>query len=640
MPQTNVIFKLYSMNIYRIMSLFLRHFICARQQTKAQFTGLGLYTIVSSLQQMSTNWNVDSDITRNLGNMGVSDYFPVQKMVIPLIMRLNSKDCLITRDICVSAPTGSGKTLAYAVPIVSLLCRRQTIRLRALVILPSRELASQVFSVICHLITGTDLRVINCIGQTDFHEEQQLLVGPLAENIANCDSLESLFSNRRLYSRETSAAYGSSNVDILVCTPGRLIEHLQRTRGFSLKSLRFLVLDEADKLLGNAYHYWVKKLIDSTREIDDHDHEHGSDLSQSSLGKRTYNGQANGAGQIAMDSGCKRTFHRPPLQRLLFSATLTDNPAKLALLGIRNPVILKTEAMHRNASIGGPEGDQAVGAEATSVSVSRVKEFVLPSTLREYVRVCDTTVRPLHLIGILLEAVSSTLSGFTPDLETSATGSSEKDNQQPFYRNTCSGEQDMCIVFSSSVDMTHRLARLLQLFNGQHAEYLSSSGGTQSNEPPFRGRVAEISRLTSAEERAAVFQDCLRGKIKVLVSSDNMARGIDLPNVKLVINYDQPKFSKTYVHRVGRTARAGKDGYCITLLKNGQSGVFRKMRSEIEGGYWASVSSGATDLALMTAVTAKCKISKSTLENATEIYNIALKNLQPLLDDENKQHES
>lgn len=58
------------------------------------------------------------------------------------------------------------------------------------------------------------------------------------------------------------------------------------------------------------------------------------------------------------------------------------------------------------------------------------------------------------------------------------------------------------------------------------------------------------------------------GEIQVLISSDAMTRGMDVEGVKNVINYDMPKFIKTYIHRAGRTARAGQSGRCFTLLRN------------------------------------------------------------------------
>lgn len=71
-------------------------------------------------------------------------------------------------------------------------------------------------------------------------------------------------------------------------------------------------------------------------------------------------------------------------------------------------------------------------------------------------------------------------------------------------------------------------------------------------------------------------------QVRVLVSSDGMARGIDLPNVAVVVNYDVPSHAKTYVHRVGRTARAGRKGASYSLVKRGQENQFQRMRASVD----------------------------------------------------------
>ncbi|CAN0105308.1 unnamed protein product, partial [Laminaria digitata] len=77
-----------------------------------------------------------------------------------------------SRDICVSAPTGSGKTLVFVLGVLQALIRRRVARLRALVLLPSRDLAMQVHAVFERYSRGTGLRVGLAIGQTNFLEEQ------------------------------------------------------------------------------------------------------------------------------------------------------------------------------------------------------------------------------------------------------------------------------------------------------------------------------------------------------------------------------------------------------------------------------------------------------------------------------------
>ena len=67
-------------------------------------------------------------------------------------------------------------------------------------------------------------------------------------------------------------------------------------------------------------------------------------------------------------------------------------------------------------------------------------------------------------------------------------------------------------------------------------------------------------------KRSTILTKFTRGKIDVLVCTDALARGIDIGQIDYVLSYDCPKFIKTYIHRVGRTARAGKCGYAITIL--------------------------------------------------------------------------
>lgn len=82
--------------------------------------------------------------------------------------------------------------------------------------------------------------------------------------------------------------------------------------------------------------------------------------------------------------------------------------------------------------------------------------------------------------------------------------------------------------------------------------------------------VGEFSSLLPTTARSALLESCIRNEVNILVSSDGMSRGVDLPNVAYVVNYDIPSHFKTYVHRVGRTARAGRDGVALTLVQSGQ----------------------------------------------------------------------
>lgn len=105
--------------------------------------------------------------------------------------------------------------MAYAVPIIEALIDRVVPRIRALVVVPTRDLAVQVKQTFQELIKGSDLKIGMVIGSTLLSTEQTKIMDRNNE----------------------------SKIDILISTPGRLIDHLQQTRGFNLKHLKFLVLD-------------------------------------------------------------------------------------------------------------------------------------------------------------------------------------------------------------------------------------------------------------------------------------------------------------------------------------------------------------------------------------------------------------
>ena len=586
-------------------------------------------------------WSLNESLAKNLLSSGVESFFPVQVDVIPKLLQQNANQCIEPQDICVSAPTGSGKTLSYAVPIVNTLLLDKSPRLRALILLPSRELANQVYEVFCKLSAGTELKIAVATGQTDFEQEQRLILGAFAPQKANHGSvraIEEKFSNRYLYSFADNSQHGKCSVDVLVCTSGRLLDHLQLTKGFTLQYLRFLVLDEADRLLGNAYHGWVRSLVHSASETT-------QSLSKVAEDSRPQKKQRVDETAVVEDLDLVHSYLsvKPPLQRLLFSATLTDNPSKLAMLGIYSPLLIHSSSYGPPAA-GGARGAAAGGAGADDALVGDEEEddaepkegedatkmgFTLPTGLTEARVICESEQRPITLVSLILEALSDGAEGGGDAAEGQAAPSTETEGSKKSankhqHRGLCGDAGSMCIVFTSSVEETHRLCKLLQLINGQldmNGQYVKTTAAASSFK--FRGRVEEMSRSVRADERARIMQGCQSGAVSVLVSSDHMARGIDLPNIRLVINYDPPKHVKTYVHRVGRTARAQRTGHCITMLNVGQVGTFRKLRGQV----------GETELTndQFNILIKKGSIRKSTQEGIMEVYKRALKRLPSII---------
>ena len=572
----------------------------------------------------SSYWNLPQFLVNNLKADSYTNFFPIQCMVIPDVIE-SERNAHIrgARDVCCHAPTGSGKTLSFVLPLLTALYNnnesstdnnnasgvRGLRRLRALVVLPGRDLAKQVHDVFVRYAKGSNLKIGLAVGggkRSDLlNERRSLVVEKYNESYSEVrDDNGSLIRRKNGGNVESAAARtryafdptsihaaldafdgttrkfnglqvqpkngGQSAVDILVATPGRLIDHLDSTPGFSLQHLRFLVIDEADRLVNQPYQNWVGRVLEASNAankcnvseyvkaplqvapdgksfvIDPITHRHAggiSGLSKSVTGEKDKTSSETGL--------ISEVFGHPvPLRKMLFSATLTQDPQKLARLGLGNPKHYDANFLKRSAA----QMDQ--NNEGEVVSAAKAGRYFVPGGLVESMVECTAEQKPLVLLALLLVEEKN---------HTNTHKSKEDDTDSV----------NLSIVFTSSVDSTHRLARLLQL--------LWEAGGHGSS-----SAVVEFSSSISTKQRAAILRRCrssdAKHKVSVLVCSDGMSRGMDLPSVSAVINYDVPAFAKTYIHRCGRTARAGRVGRAINVLKGGQVSKFHKMRSLIDGG--------------------------------------------------------
>jgi ATP-dependent RNA helicase DDX51/DBP6 len=131
-------------------------------------------------------------------------------------------------------------------------------------------------------------------------------------------------------------------------------------------------------------------------------------------------------------------------------------------------------------------------------------------------------------------------------------------------------KQASCVVFVSSVESTETLGHLLSIIE---------------IDTKAIGKVSQYSAAASIQERESALDEFRSGRSKVLVCSDAITRGIDIEGVEAVINYDAPVYPKTYVHRAGRTARAGKAGKVITLLRREDVRHFKAMLRKADNNY-------------------------------------------------------
>lgn len=293
---------------------------------------------------------ITGDIKEALTKMGMTKLFPVQSSVIPWILSVNKKPTPFRpRDICVSAPTGSGKTLAYAIPIVQMLLNRVERKVRALVVLPVNELAVQVIKVFKKLCENTRLSCVLLTKFVPFETEQISLVG-------QCDD--------EYYSK----------ADIVIATTGRLVEHIHSTKGFSLKHLKFLVMDEADRIMEQIHNNWLYHLDRHVKEESDH----------------ILSGQSF---QLCYRDLCNVAMKQP--QKMLFSATLSQDPEKLQDLRLFQPKLFTSivgDAISTNDNL-------AKGA----VRGDFVGKFTTPAELTENYCITEEKLKPLTLYSLIKE---------------------------------------------------------------------------------------------------------------------------------------------------------------------------------------------------------------------------------------------
>eukprot|EP00970_Alexandrium_tamarense_P005115 scaffold825_cov196-Alexandrium_tamarense.AAC.60 len=510
-------------------------------------------------------WNLPDFLIRNLEADSYTNFFPIQCMVIPDVIESERNAHLRgARDVCCHAPTGSGKTLAFVLPLLTALynespgqsCTRGFRRLRALVVLPGRDLAKQVHDVFVRYAKGSHLKIGLAVGggkkKSDLvYERRSLVVETYNEAYSEFRDDDGAFIRRRTGGIVESAASrtrfcfdptsvhaaleaydgttrrdngiqvfpefgGQSAVDILVATPGRLMDHLDST-----------------PVAPDGFTFVVDPIT------------HRSAGSSVPVVRHGEKDQANTGGELV--SGM---FGRPvPLRKMLFSATLTQDPQKLAVLGLKNPKHFDANRIKRMAFA----KEQQNGDNNGEVENIKAGSYSVPEGLTERMVECTAEQKPMVLLALLLD---------TEQLHSDSAGDGVKG-------------VNLSIVFTSSVDSTHRLARLLQL--------LWEAGGYGPS-----STIAEFSSSISAKQRAGILRRCrssnVSNRVSVLVCSDGMSRGMDLPCVSAVINYDVPSYAKTYVHRCGRTARAGKEGKAISVLKGGQIAKFQRMRRLIGGG--------------------------------------------------------
>ncbi|KAH7883888.1 DEAD-domain-containing protein [Phlebopus sp. FC_14] len=351
---------------------------------------------------------------RALADMGFKTMTPVQSKAIPPL--------LAGKDVLGAARTGSGKTLAFLIPAVELL-HRMKFKPRngtgIIIVSPTRELALQIFGVAKDLMAH--------------HSQTFGIVIGGANRRAEAEKLE-------------------KGVNLVVATPGRLLDHLQNTKGFVFRNLKALVIDEADRILEIGFEEEMKKII-----------------------------------SILPNDG---------RQSMLFSATQTTKVQDLARISLRP----------------GPLHVDVDKEEATSTV----------STLSQGYVVCPSDRRFLLLFTFLKKNLKKKI-----------------------------------IVFFSSCNSVK--------YHGELLNYIDVP-------------VLDLHGKQKQQKRTNTFFEFINAESGILLCTDVAARGLDIPRVDWIIQYDPPDDPRDYIHRVGRTARAGKVGKSLLFLLESELGFLRYLK--------------------------------------------------------------
>ena len=363
------------------------------------------YTCFNSLQ-------VHDHIKKALEEMEFTKMTPIQQKSI--------NPALAGKDILAAAKTGSGKTLAFLIPCIEYLLR---LRFKPrngtgiLIITPTRELGLQIYQVACDLMKNCSQTYgILMGGANRKYEAEKLLKG----------------------------------INLVVATPGRLLDHLQNTKGFIFKNLQCLAIDEADRIL-----------------------------------------------EVGFEEDMKQIIKILPAERqtLMFSATQTTKVEDLARVSLKMPLFINA---------------QNAGEDATV------------STLDQGYVVCPPDRRFLFLFTFLRKNLDKKV-----------------------------------IVFLSSCKAVKYYSELLNYIDVE---------------------VLDLHGSQKQAKRTKTFFEFMNAKKGVLLCTNVAARGLDIPVVDWIVQFDVPSDPRDYIHRVGRTARAGKSGKALMLLMPSEVGFLSYLK--------------------------------------------------------------
>ncbi|ETN41844.1 uncharacterized protein HMPREF1541_03782 [Cyphellophora europaea CBS 101466] len=416
-------------------------------------------------------------------------------------------------DAFIQSETGSGKTLAYLLPIVQKIISmakqndsenavHRDSGLFAIILAPTRELCKQISVVLDRLLGCAHYIVAGTVtgGERKKSEKARLRKG------LNC----------------------------LVATPGRLVDHLENTEVLNVGYVRWLVLDEGDRLMDLGFEEDIGKII-------------------TSLDQKRRKSTRAGLPE-------KRTT-------VLCSATLKMNVQKLGEISLKNATLIKSDE---------------------DTPTSETSAFLAPAQLKQSYIVTPSKQRLVTLTALL---------------------------KRTFARK---GSVMKAIVFVSCADSVDFH---FNVFTRGHEgdEVRASSLSEHLDIYRLHGSLPQPVRTSIVRKFHAATTPSL------LIATDVASRGLDLPNLDLVIEYDPAFSSDDHLHRIGRTARVGRDGRAIIfLLPGSEEGYVSVLRSSYKPGSGGSVTSTSADEVLRKGFSPAVDASQKEWENKATQWQLDL----------------
>ena len=404
--------------------------------------------------------NLDEQIPKILTNtFKFTQITKVQNIVITEFLK--------NKDVIVKSVTGSGKTISYIVPIIQRLINFSKENLNyknkiiALILLPARELAEQVFAEMAKFTNNLS-----------YEFSVQLLIGGRKID----DDLNKIHSQIP---------------NIIIATPGRLID-IEEKEKLSFSSLEILVLDEADRMLDMGFEMAVTRIL-------------------SKLPKQRRTG--------------------------LFSATVTSNVENIIKVGMRNPEFINiviSQNKSNNLFVSENEIKNTINSKGNYYNILEFSpdnykinnsNQEVPKGLGQYYRVIKNIKFKIpHLLNLLYGLYNS-----------------DENQKIMIFLSTC-----------NSVDYFNIL--IPELFKKFSMKDFSCS--------KLHSKISQNKR--DKEYQNFKIED--KHKLNILLTTDLAARGIDIPNIDIIIQFDPPKNEDSYIHKAGRTARVGNSGVSILFL--------------------------------------------------------------------------